>query len=161
MSELLLSQEELQKLLTLLGKGATIAQATGVSKETLEGLYAIARNLYVSGNYKDAQVVFQALSIYDAHDVRFWMGLGGCRQAQGQFEAAIDAYQMASLATELKNPEPLLYAVRCLLKLKRKEDAVVGLKTLLKLGGNESDPQQAQALLQAKALLEMLEGDQK
>lgn len=161
MSELMLSQDDLVKLLDLLSKGASVAQLTGVSKETLEGLCGVARNLYVAGNYKDAQVVFQALSIYDANDMRFWMGLGGCRQALEEYERAAEAYQMAAVASNLKNPEPLLYAVRCLVKLNRREDAIAGLQALLTFGGDDKDPAQAACLKQAEALLEMLKGAQK
>lgn len=160
MSNTPLSQEQLEKLFKALLNGATVAQAAGVSKDTLEGLYALAHGLYTSANYHDAQIVFQALSLYDATDYRFWMGLGACRQAQEQYEAAIDAYQMAAVASSLKNPDPIIYASKCLVKLGRKEDAIAGLKTAIKIGG-ESDPSHEAALKKAAALLKLLEGAEK
>ena len=63
--------------------------------------------------------------------------------------------------SNLKNPEPLLYAVRCLVKLNRREDAIAGLQALLTFGGDDKDPAQAACLKQAEALLEMLKGAQK
>ena len=156
MSDILLSQEQLQKLVGCIMKGATVGQAVGISRETLESLYALGHGLYTSGNYHDAQVVFQALSIYDPNDYRFWMGLAGCRQALEQYQAAIDAYQMAAVATTLHNPEPFLFAARCLLKLGRKDDAVVAIQALLTLGSKD-DPRVAVCHEKAKALLAILQ----
>lgn len=158
MSEIMLSKEQLEKLVGNVMRGATVAQATGVSPAALEGLYALGHDLYNSGNFKDAQVVFQALSIYNSHDSRFWMGLAGCRQALEQYEAAIDAYQLAAVADQLKNPEPILYAVKCLLKLSRKADAIAGLEAVLKLG-DADDPRYLSVPSQAQALLDLLKGD--
>lgn len=151
----MLTKEELELVLEAVLKGTSLAKATGIAQETLEGLYAVARDLYVSGNFTDAQTVFQALSLYDADDWRFWMGLAGCRQALENFSGAVDAYQMASIATNLKNPEPLFYAVKCLLKMNRKEDAVAGLQGLLELS-DKTDPAYAATLEKARALLDLL-----
>lgn len=156
MSEsILLSQQQLEKLVAGVMSGATAAQAAGISQDTLESLYALGHSSYTSGNFHDAQTVFQALTIYSPNDYRFWMGLAGCRQAQKQYEAAIDAYQMAAVASLLKNPEPFLYASRCLLQLGRKEDAVVALNMLLSIG-SEKDPRHQQCYGKAKALLNLL-----
>ena len=154
-----LSQEQLEKLVSGLMKGATVAQATGMKPDTLETLYALAHNLYTSGNFHDAQIVFQALCLYNTGDYRFWMGLAGCRQAQEQYQAAIDAYQMAAISTQLKNPEPFLFSARCLLKLGRKDDCIVAIRALLKLG-NPNDPRHVQCHEKAQALLALLEKDE-
>lgn len=156
MSECMLSPEDLEKVVSAVMHGATVAQAAGISKDVLEGLYGVGRNLYASGNYADARTIFQALSIYDASDYRFWMGLGGSCQALEAYEAAVDAYQMASVATSLKNPEPLFYAVKCLLRMNRKEDAVAGLQGLLATA-DKTAPEHAAVLDKAKALLELLQ----
>ena len=158
MSEIMLSQEKLQQIVELIMRGATIAEASGISKETLEGLYSLAHKLYTSGSFKDAQVVFQALAIYNGRDSRFWMGLGGCRQALEQYEAAIDAYQLACAADQLKNPEPILYAAKCLLKLGRREDAVAGLNAVMELG-DAADPRYTAVRAKAKALRELIQGE--
>ena len=155
-NKILLSQEQLEKLVSGIMKGATVGQAVGMKPEALENLYALAHGLYTSGNFHDAQIVFQALSLYNPQDYRFWMGLAGSRQAQEQYQAAIDAYQMAAVATQLKTPEPFLYAARCLLKLGRKDDCIVAIQALLKIG-NENDPRHVLVHTKAKALLGLLE----
>ena len=156
MSDIILTQEQLQKLVNGVMKGATAGPAVGISRDKLENLYALGNGLYTSGNFKDAHVIFQALCIYDSNDYRFWMGLAGSRQAMEDYEKAIDAYQMAAVATSLHNPEPFLYAARCLLKLGRKEDAIVAIEGLLTLGSKE-DPRVVACHEKAKALLTHLQ----
>lgn len=155
MEKLMLSETELKTLLEAVMKGVPLAKAAGLSEDTLEGLYALARQLYASGNFKDAHTLFQALTLYDTRDYRFWMGLGGCRQALERYEEAVDAYQMASLATNLKNPEPLLYATKCLLRLNRKDEAVTALQGLLGVSDAEN-PDYAAVREKARSLLELL-----
>ena len=153
---LLLTNDQLQKLVAGLMEGQTVSQVTGVSEETLETLYALAHGLYTSGSFHDAQVVFQSLCVYNPNEYRFWMGLAGSRQALEQYQAAIDAYQMAAVATSLSNPEPFLFAARCLMKMGRKGDAVIAIKALLKLG-DAADPRHVLCHEKAKALLALLE----
>ncbi len=155
MSETLLNQEQLQKLVGALANGASVAEVTGMGKDKLESLYALGHGLYSSGSYEDAVKVFQALALYDSGDYRFWLGLGGCRQALGQYEAAVDAYQMAAVATQLENPEPFLFAARCLIKLGKKEDAVVAVQTVLALAKPE-DARWATCRAKASAILALL-----
>lgn len=156
MNDTMYSQETLQRLAAGLLSGRTVAQAAGISQKTLEGLYALAHGLYSSGNYADAQVMFQALSIYAPNEYRFWMGLAGCRQALEQYQAAVEAYQMAAVAAELKNPEPLLFAVHCLIKLGHKDEAVVGIETLLHMGSDD-DPRNKAVHDRARALLQLIQ----
>lgn len=154
-----LTQEQLDQLVSLMMRGESMAKLIGMDPDALEGLYALAHNLYGSGNYKDAETVFRALCLYDTNDWRFWFGLGGCRQALDQLQPAFEAYQMASVATAMKNPEPLFYAVKCLLKMGRREDAIAGLQGILSMS-DRSVPEYAAVLKRAEATLELLrEGD--
>lgn len=158
---LLLSQEDLQMLVKSLLEGATVAQVNGISADTLENLYALAYGLYNAGNYKDAETLFAALTVYDAKQYRFWMGLAGARQALSLYQPAIDAYQMAAVATELKNPEPLFYAAKCLIRLNQKEEALAALEGLLFMA-DKANPDYKPTLDKAQALLELLKsGDKK
>ena len=157
MSELMLSQNELQKLANGNFNGATVAEASSISQDTLESLYALAHGFYTSSNYHDAQVVFQALTLYNPGDYRFWLGLAGCRQSQGQYESAIEAYQMAGVASQLKNPEPFFHAAHCLVKLGRREDAESALQGVLEIGA--ADPRYESVRQRAAALLKLLKGE--
>ncbi len=157
MSEFMLSQTQLEKLVGALVDGATPAQARGISEETLEQLYALGHNLYTSASYADAQIVFQALTLNDPGEYRFWLGLAGCRQALGQYLDAINAYQMAGVASQLKNPEPFLHAANCFLKLGRRDDARSALEGVLNIGAE--DPQYESVRTRARALLNLLSGE--
>ena len=139
-----------------LAAGKTLAQATNLKQENLEGLYALAYNLYSSGNFKDAETVFRALCIYDHKDIRYWMGLGGCRQALGKYQEAIEAYSMGgSVAALLSNPEPFFYAAKCFLKLGDKENAIDTLRITVEIGDKDK-PENAVCHTKARQLLELL-----
>ncbi len=154
-NQVTLTEKDLIQLAEGLMNGAAPAQAAGISKETVEGLYALARNLYVSGNYKDAQTVFQSLCVCEPREYRFWMGLAGSRQGNKDLEKAFEAYQMAAVATDLKNAEPLVYAARCLIQLERKDDARAVLLTAEKLAGTAGTDQKKWTD-QAASLLSLL-----
>ena len=150
-----IASEELSKIVEALIEGATIGDVCNVTKDQTEGLYALAYNLYTAGNFKDAGTVFQALCLYDHKDSKFWMGLGGCRQAQGDLKGAIDAYSMAGTVKLLKDPIPFLYAARCYIKLGDRENAIGAVNGLLTLG-DENKPEHAKCHEQARELLNML-----
>ncbi len=156
MSDTSINEKNFEAVVKAVMNGVTAGQLANVSEETLESLYALAYGLYSSGNYTDARTAFQALCLLSPKDERFWMGLGGSCQGLERYENAFDAYQMAAISTSLKNPEPLLYGVQCLLKLNRKEDAIAGLQALLDLG-DKDHPKTAQCREKAKALLALLE----
>ena len=150
------TDKEIAALIQALSEGASIGDVCNVSDDFVEGLYAFAYNLYTSGNHADAATVFQALCLYRHKDIRFWMGLGGCRQALGDLSGAVDAYAMAGTVSLLEDPLPFLYAARCYVQLGDKQNAIGALKGLLTLG-SDADPAHAQCHEQARQLLELLE----
>ena len=151
-----LTAEQLGIMMEGLQKGLTLADVTSMKPEDIENLYALAYNLYTSSNYKDAEVVFQSLCLYNHKDVRFWMGLAGCRQANGNLKGAIDAYAMVGTVGLLKDPLPFLYAARCYIQLGEKENAIGALKGIIELG-DEANPVHMQCRAKASALLALLE----
>ena len=151
-----LTNQEITAIVKAICSGVSIGDVCNVSTSTLESLYALAYNLYTSGNYADAGTVFQALCLYRHKDERFWMGLAGCRQATGDLKGAIDAYSMAGTVTLLNDPVPFLYAAKCYIQLGNKENAIGAIKGLLTLG-DETNSAHAECHAQARVLLEMLE----
>lgn len=138
-----------------LEKGATIGDVAGLSAEALEAGYGLAYNLYSAGNYADAEKLFSALCIYDHTDVRFWMGLGGCRQAKDNLAGAIDAYNMASIACALNDPAPAVHAGLCYLKLGDQENAAALFDAALEFGKPDDSVHQGYRD-RAKALLDLI-----
>ena len=151
-----LTADQLALMVEGVQKGLTFADVASITPEYIENLYALAYSLYPSSNHKDAEVVFQALCLYNHKDIRFWMGLAGCRQANGNLRGAIDAYGMAGTVALLKDPQPFLYAARCYIQLGEKENAIAALKGLVELGDANS-PAHAQCHAKARALLALLE----
>lgn len=119
--------------------GVSIGDICNISSETIEGLYALAYSRYTAFDYKNAEILFQALCIYQQKEYRFWMGLAGSRQALDNLTGAIDAYSLAGVASLLKNPEPFLYAAQCYLKLEDKENAIGALRGLLVMCDDAKD----------------------
>jgi len=151
-----LDDQEIQAIVKAMQNGASISDVANMSAEVLEGLYSLGYNLYTSGNFSDAEIIFQSLCLYKHSEVRFWMGLAGCRQANGNLQGAVDAYSMAGVAGGLSDPSPFLYAANCYIKMGDKENAVGALKGLLTMG-EESNAAHAQCRDKAKELLKMLE----
>ncbi len=140
--------------------GARIADVLGISKETLEAGYAYGYNLYSAGNFQDAAVMFRGLCIYDPDDPRYWMGLGGCLQACGNYDKAIDVYGMAGVAGAMQDPAPFYHGGICCLKKGDAEGARVSLETALTLG-KESNPAHKACHEKIRGLLASLKEAQK
>lgn len=135
--------------------GASIGDIFNMSTETIEGLYALAYNHYMAGNFADAEPLFKALCLYKHTETRFWMGLAGCRQALNDLTGAIDAYSMAGVVEALDNPEPFLLAGMCFIKMGERQKAIDVLKGAVVLG-KESNPEHLACREKINHLLTML-----
>ncbi len=142
----------------ILAKGGTFADALEIDLDKLETLYGLAYNHYTAGNYEDAMVLFQALSLYNHNDPRFWMGLAGARQATGDLNGAVDAYSMAAMVEGMRNPEPIVFGAICYMKLGDSENAKAALEGALTLGSD--DPKHVAARQKAELLLDAINGVQ-
>jgi type III secretion system low calcium response chaperone LcrH/SycD len=138
-----ISTANIEEIYDLIGKGSTIGDAAGLSQDALEAGYGLAFNLYNAGNYADAEKLFSALCVYDHHDARFWNGLAGSRQANGHLEGAIDAYNMATVASALGDPAPSVHAGLCYLKLGDTENASALFNAAVELGQPDNSEHQA------------------
>lgn len=154
--DLKFSQEEMSAMMDGLLAGATIGDVVNIGQDNIEAGYGLAYSLYSAGNYKDAETMFKALCIYDHNDVRFWTGLAGCRQMNGDLEAAIDAYGFACYAGALGDPAPAVHGGLCYLKLGDKESAAGLFKAALEMGKADNS-EHASYHERARAMLDMLE----
>jgi type III secretion system low calcium response chaperone LcrH/SycD len=150
-----MSKEELDVFLEGVFAGLPLGEAAGVKKETIEAGYGLAFSLYNSGNFKDAETIFQALCIYNHNDERFWMGLGGCRQMNNNLDGAIDAYGMGTLMGGLASPAPSVHAGLCYLKKGDKENARALFDAAVELGDSKNSEHQAYHD-RARAMLDLL-----
>lgn len=128
------SEEEIKQITKGIVSGLTVAQATNTDPQTLEALYSLAYKYYTVADYANAETIFQALCMFKHDEEKYWLGLAGCRQALEKYQQAIDAYSMAGLSSQLKNPLPFFYASQCFLKMGNKEGAIGSLQSLLTMG---------------------------
>ncbi|MDR3157676.1 MAG: SycD/LcrH family type III secretion system chaperone [Zoogloeaceae bacterium] len=149
------SPEIIDAIFDGLSRGATLGDAAGISAETLEAGYGLAYNLYNAGNHADAEKLFCALCIYNHQDTRFWMGLGGSRQAGGNLAGAIDAYNMAAIASALGDPAPSVHAGLCYLKQGDTENAAALFDAALEFGQPDNSLHQSYRE-RARALLDQI-----
>lgn len=150
-----LTSEQIASVYNGLMEGASIGDIFNMSSETIEGLYTLAYNNYMTGNFADAEPLFKVLCLYKHTEIRFWMGLGGCRQALNDLPGAIDAYSMAGVVESMDNPEPFLLAGMCFIKMGERQKAIDVLKGAVVLG-NEINPEHMACRGKIEHLLQML-----
>jgi type III secretion system low calcium response chaperone LcrH/SycD len=148
--DLLAEDPEMLKALTLVMNGATMADAKGVTEKQVEGLYALAYQVYQAGDYARAEAVFATLCLLNHLEKRFWLGLGGSRQQLGKHAQAAQAYGMAAMQ-DLLDPVPPLHAGMCFIALQDKENAANAFRQTVLAAGDKPDKsayrEQGQAML--------------
>ncbi|AOF21279.1 TPA: type III secretion system chaperone SycD/LcrH [Yersinia enterocolitica] len=132
------TQEYQLAMESFLKGGGTIAMLNEISSDTLEQLYSLAFNQYQSGKYEDAHKVFQALCVLDHYDSRFFLGLGACRQAMGQYDLAIHSYSYGTVM-DIKEPRFPFHAAECLLQKGELAEAESGLFLAQELIANKPE----------------------
>ncbi|MGE7956985.1 SycD/LcrH family type III secretion system chaperone [Pseudomonas sp. NPDC089530] len=110
------SEEYEKELEAFLRDGGTLAMLKNISSDSLEQLYSLAFNQYQAGKWDDAHKIFQSLCMLDHYDVRFFLGLGACRQAMGQFEQALQSFSYGALI-DINEPRFPFHAGECHLQL--------------------------------------------
>ena len=138
-----------------LRQGATVAEVAGMPRETVEAAYALAYSLYAASNYKDAETVFRVLCLWNHKEARFWMGLAGSMQKNGDLRNAVKCYIHAMYAGGGKDSAPLVHAAMCLLKLGDRKEALDLFADALLFG----DPENAANAVyhgKARAMLDLL-----
>ena len=114
-----------EELMEFIGAGGTLKTLKNISPKAMEGGYATALNYYQSGKVADAEKLFQMLCLMDHYDARFFMGLGACRQQQGNHEQAIESYSYAGLLAS-SDPRPPFHSAECHLALGNIKEAESG-----------------------------------
>jgi len=136
-----------------LARGKTPQEILGFKDETMAKFYQAAYRLFEHKKYVDAANAFLFLVTLNTHNHDYWLGLGMSTQLCGEYEAAIDAYEMAAV-TDVDSPVPYFYLAKCLFAIHDRESALQALDLALEYA---ADKKQYQELLQqaraAKALL--------
>lgn len=134
----------------MINDGATVKELKGITNSEMEAVYSLAFNYYRTGNYDDAEKLFNFLALFDHLNQKFWMGVGAVRQAKKNYAGAVQAYGYASFL-DLSNPKPQLHAAECFLALGDKRNAASSLEAL-----NEFCPKDTQIGREYRAKAEAL-----
>ncbi len=106
-----------------LSEGKTAQEVLEISNDTMMKFYSAAYYLFENRHYDDAANAFFFLVTLNPHGYDYWVGLGMAEQLKGDFEAAIDAYEMAAML-ETENPSAYLYLAKCLFAMHDRESAL-------------------------------------
>jgi type III secretion system low calcium response chaperone LcrH/SycD len=107
-------------------KGKSAQEILGFSDEGMAKFYNAAYHLFEHRRYSDAANAFLFLATLNPQNEDYWLGLGMATQLMGDFENAIDAYEMAAIC-ELGNPIPYFYLAKCLFAMHDRESALQAL----------------------------------
>ncbi|MCE5317840.1 MAG: SycD/LcrH family type III secretion system chaperone [Parachlamydia sp.] len=140
-----------------LAKGRAAQDILEFSDETMAKFYGAAYRLFEHRRYIDAANAFLFLVTLNAYNHDYWLGLGMATQMTGDFEAAIDAYEMAAIC-ELENPIPYFYLAKCLFAMHERDSALEALDLALEYSNGKSEFNQMRREAQAARVLLMKHG---
>lgn len=113
-----------------LEKGKTAQEIMGFSDVMMAKFYGAAYQLFEGKRYVDAANAFLFLVTLNPYNHDYWLGLGMATQLNGNFESAIDAYEMAAIC-EVDNPVPYFYLAKCLFAMHDRDSALQALDLAL------------------------------
>jgi type III secretion system low calcium response chaperone LcrH/SycD len=136
-----------------LAEGISAQELLGFSDTTMGKFYSAAYRLFEGKRYVDAANAFLFLVTLNPYHYDYWLGLGAATQRCGNYEAAIDAYEMAAIC-HVDNPIPYFHLAKCLFAMHDRESALQAIELAIEYaeGSSEYDEVYRQALA-AKALL--------
>lgn len=140
-----------------LAKGRSAQQILEFSDETMAKFYGAAYKLFENRHHADAANAFLFLVTLNPYNHSYWLGLGMCTQLIGDFEAAIDAYEMAAVC-ELDNPIPYFYLAKCLFAMHERGSALEALDLALEYSDNKAEYAQLKREAQAARVLLLKHG---
>lgn len=133
--------------------GKTAQEIIGFSQETMAKFYGAAYHLFENRHYKDAADAFLFLVTLNAYNHDYWLGLGMASQMCGDFDLAVDAYEMAAICN-MDNPVPYFYLAKCLFAMHDRSSALQALDLAIEYSGNS--PEFAELKKQALAAQSLL-----
>jgi len=109
-----------------LAEGKTAQEIVGLTDSSMAKFYKAAYELFEYKRYKEAAHAFLFLATLNPHIHDYWLGLGMATQMQQDYEAAIDAYELAALCS-IANPVPYFYLAKCLFAIHDRDSALQAL----------------------------------
>lgn len=121
-----------------LAAGKTAQEILGFTDETMAKFYRAAYRLFEHKRHVDAANAFLFLVTLNPYNHDYWLGLGMTAQLCGDYEAAIDAYEMAAVA-DSDSPVPYFYLAKCLFSIHDRESALQAIDLALECAGDRPE----------------------
>ena len=118
--------------------GKTAQQVLGFTDQAMTKFYRAAYHLFEHRRHLDAANAFLFLVTLNPHNHDYWLGLGMSTQMCGDYEAAIDAYEMAAM-TDIESPIPYFYLAKCLFAVHDRESALQALDLALEYADDKDE----------------------
>lgn len=115
-----------------LADGKSAQEILEISDDVMSKFYESAYHLFESKRYLDAANAFLFLITLNPYQHSYWLGLGMATQMSHDFEAAIDAYEMAAICNTV-NPVPYLYLAKCLFAIHDRSSALQALDLAIEM----------------------------
>lgn len=130
--------KNIKQLKKELAEGKSAQEILEVSDDVMSKFYEAAYHLFESKRYLDAANAFLFLITLNPYQHNYWLGLGMATQMCHDFEAAIDAYEMAAICNAV-NPVPYLYLAKCLFAIHDRSSALQALDLAIEMADDLSE----------------------
>lgn len=117
--------------------GRVPQEILGFTNETMADFYVEATHLFEKKSYQESSDAFAFLVAMNPHHCDYWLGLGASTEWLHDYEAAIDAYEMAAFC-DLSNPYPYFHLAKCLFSMHEREGALQAIELTLEYSGENS-----------------------
>lgn len=150
--------ETAERIAQRLVAGETLVDMGDIGPKELEAVYAMGHSLFGARKYDKAAALFRFLAMAEHNNPRWWFALGVTEQHGGRFEAAVNAFAMATLL-DVEDPRPQAQAGYCLLALDKVKEARSALEGALIVCENApASPANDAVAAQARQLLDAAKG---
>lgn len=131
-----------------LREGATLSDLKGVSRDTLEGVYAVAHRYYQNGQLEEAEAFFRFLCLYDFYNADYALGMGAVLHLKREYEKAIGMYAVAQVL-DVTDDRAMFHVGQCHLALGRLRKARECFEAVVGRAGGSELGSRAEAYLKA------------
>lgn len=149
-----------EKLELAASLGVSLGEMHGISKSTLEGIYAYAYDFYDKGRLDDAEVFFKFLCIYDFENADYIRGYAAVNQLKKEYQRAYDLYWISFNFDKSNDYTVILFMGQCQLCLKNKEGARECFQLIINGSDDEALKEKANAYLALLDNAEVTSGEE-
>lgn len=140
-------------VLQQLEMGTSVQEMLGFSEDAMEKFYTVASSFIENKHYADGANAFLFLVVLNPNHYDYWLGLGLATQHCGEYEGAINAYEMAAICN-IENPLPYFYLAKCLFAMHDRMSALQAIDMAIEYAGEQQDNEALyEKALAAKELL--------